>query len=186
MVRLLFSAFCVLTVWSGTSSAAESNAAYLLSPGDKVMVSVWGEENLRQETTVLPDGSITFPLAGTVVGVAGLDAAAAGKKVASQLEKYLPDPNVSVVVTSIAGNLVYVQGKVIKPGPVQMAGPTAVLQALSMSGGLDKFADESDIKVIRGTGSAQKVLAVRYKDLVSGRDMSTNIQLQAGDTLVVP
>ena len=87
---------------------------------------------------------------------------------------------------SIAGNLVYVQGKVIKPGPVQMAGPTAVLQALSMSGGLDKFADESEIKVVRGTGASQKILPVRYKDLVSGRDMSTNIQLQAGDTLVVP
>ncbi len=105
---------------------------------------------------------------------------------AAKLEKFLPDPNVSVVVKSIAGNLVYVQGKVIKPGPVQMAGPTAVLQALSMSGGLDKFADESDIKVVRGTGASQKILPVRYKDLVSGRDMSTNIQLQAGDTLVVP
>jgi len=55
-----------------------------------------------------------------------------------------------------------------------------------MSGGLDKFADESDIKVVRGTGASQKILPVRYKDLVSGRDMSTNIQLQAGDTLVVP
>ncbi|MNC81775.1 hypothetical protein D3C75_1350150 [compost metagenome] len=67
-----------------------------------------------------------------------------------------------------------------------MAGPTAVLQALSMSGGLDKFADESDIKVVRGQGASQRILPVRYKDLVSGRDMSTNIQLQAGDTLVVP
>lgn len=185
MVRLLFSTLCVLMVWSGASIANEKGAAYLLSPGDKVMVSVWGEESLRQETTVLPDGSITFPLAGTV-DVAGLDASTAAKEVAEKLEKFLPDPNVSVVVTSIAGNLVYVQGKVIKPGPVQMAGPTAVLQALSMSGGLDKFADESAIKVVRRNGDRQQILPVRYKDLVSGHDMSTNIQLQAGDTLVVP
>jgi len=61
-----------------------------------------------------------------------------------------------------------------------------VLQALSMSGGMDKFADESAIKVIRGNGPSQRVMPVRYKDLVSGRDMSTNFQLQAGDTLVVP
>ncbi|MNV89028.1 hypothetical protein D3C71_1832880 [compost metagenome] len=67
-----------------------------------------------------------------------------------------------------------------------MTGPTEVLQALSMSGGLDKFADESAIKVVRRTGTKQQVLPVNYKDLVSGRDMSTNIQLQAGDTLVVP
>jgi polysaccharide export outer membrane protein len=130
---------------------------------------------------VLPDGSITFPLAGRV-DVAGLEATAVAKKIETALKPYLAQPNVSVVVTSTAGNLVYVQGKVIKPGPVPMAGPTAVLQALSMSGGMDKFADESAIKVIRG----QKVMPVRYKDLVSGRDMSTNFQLQAGDTLVVP
>lgn len=185
MVRSMFAAFFMLTVWSGAGNADQGSAAYLLSPGDVVMVSVWQEDSLRQEATVLPDGSITFPLAGRI-DVAGLDVTAVEKQVAAKLEKYLPDPNVSVVVKSIAGNMVYVQGKVIKPGPVQMAGPTAVLQALSMSGGLDKFADESEIKVVRGTGASQKILPVRYKDLVSGRDMSTNIQLQAGDTLVVP
>ncbi|MFZ5934000.1 sugar ABC transporter substrate-binding protein [Pseudomonas putida] len=180
MVRLLMSVLCALVVWSGTA-AADTSSTYLLSPGDKVMISVWQEDTLRQETVVLPDGSITFPLAGRV-DVAGLEATAVAKKIETALKPYLAQPNVSVVVTSTAGNLVYVQGKVIKPGPVPMAGPTAVLQALSMSGGMDKFADESAIKVIRG----QKVMPVRYKDLVSGRDMSTNFQLQAGDTLVVP
>ncbi|HDS1733063.1 MULTISPECIES: polysaccharide biosynthesis/export family protein [Pseudomonas] len=185
MVRLICSVVCVLVMWSTASTADEKGAAYVLSPGDVVMVSVWQEESLRQETTVLPDGSITFPLAGRI-DVAGLDVTAVAQKIASKLEKYLSEPNVSVVVTSIAGNLVYVQGKVIKPGPVLMAGPTAVLQALSMSGGLDKFADENAIKVVRRSGDTQRILPVRYKDLVSGRDMSTNIQLQAGDTLVVP
>lgn len=102
-----------------------------------------------------------------------------------QTREIPPDPNVSVVVKSIAGNLVYVQGKVIKPGPVQMAGPTAVLQALSMSGGLDKFADESEIKVVRGTGASQKSCPCDIETWCLA-DMSTNIQLQAGDTLVVP
>ncbi|WP_313202757.1 polysaccharide biosynthesis/export family protein [Pseudomonas sp.] len=181
MVRLLMSVLCALVIGSGSAAADTSSSTYLLSPGDKVMISVWQEDTLRQETVVLPDGSITFPLAGRV-DVAGLEATAVAKKIETALKPYLAQPNVSVVVTSTAGNLVYVQGKVIKPGPVPMAGPTAVLQALSMSGGMDKFADESAIKVIRG----QKVMPVRYKDLVSGRDMSTNFQLQAGDTLVVP
>ncbi|MBK4991685.1 polysaccharide biosynthesis/export family protein [Pseudomonas sp. S36] len=185
MVRSIFAVLGLLVAWSGQGMAAQSAPAYLLSPGDVVMISVWQEDSLRQEATVLPDGSITFPLAGRI-DVAGLDVTAVEKQVATKLEKFLPDPNVSVVVKSIAGNLVYVQGKVIKPGPVQMAGPTAVLQALSMSGGLDKFADESEIKVVRGSGASQRILPVRYKDLVSGRDMSTNFQLQAGDTLVVP
>jgi polysaccharide export outer membrane protein len=185
MARLLISMLCVLCAWSGASLADDRSSAYLLSPGDKVLISVWQEDTLRQETVVLPDGSITFPLAGRI-DVAGLDVTAVARKVTDGLKPFLADPNVSVVVTGTAGNLVYVQGKVIKPGPVPLVGPTAVLQALSMSGGMDKFADESAIKVIRGSGPAQKVLPVRYKDLVSGRDMSTNFQLQAGDTLVVP
>lgn len=185
MVRSLFAVVGLVAMWSGHCAAAPSGPAYRLNPGDVVMVSVWQEDSLKQEATVLPDGSITFPLAGRI-DVAGLDVASVEKQVASKLEKFLPDPNVSVVVKSNAGNLVYVQGKVIKPGPVQMSGPTAVLQALSMSGGLDKFADESEIMVVRGTGTSQRILPVRYKDLVTGRDMSTNIQLQAGDTLVVP
>ena len=185
MVRSLFAVVGLVAMWSGHCAAAPSEPAYRLNPGDVVMVSGWQEDSLKQEATVLPDGSITFPLAGRI-DVAGLDVASVEKQVASKLEKFLPDPNVSVVVKSNAGNLVYVQGKVIKPGPVQMSGPTAVLQALSMSGGLDKFADESEIMVVRGTGTSQRILPVRYKDLVTGRDMSTNIQLQAGDTLVVP
>jgi polysaccharide export outer membrane protein len=55
-----------------------------------------------------------------------------------------------------------------------------------MAGGLDKFADEGAIKVVRSKGSAQEILQVAYKDLVSGRDMTTNLLLKAGDTLIVP
>ncbi|HWD32935.1 polysaccharide biosynthesis/export family protein [Pseudomonas caricapapayae] len=181
MSRLMSSVLCVLVVWSGAGNAVETNSPYLLNPGDVVSISVWGDEKLQGEVNVLPDGSITFPLAGRI-DVAGLDATAVEQKVAARLEKFISDPTVSVVVKNAAGNLLYVEGKVIKPGPVQMAGPTAVLQALSMSGGLDKFADRSAIKVVRG----QQILPVNYKDLISGRDMSTNIQLRAGDTLVVP
>ena len=105
MMRSMIAAFCALAVWSSAGNADQSGAAYLLSPGDVVMVSVWQEDSLRQEATVLPDGSITFPLAGRI-NVAGLDVTAVEKQVAAKLEKFLPDPNVSVVVKSIAGNLV--------------------------------------------------------------------------------
>jgi len=185
MLRLLLPVLCALVVWPSITRADEKAAAYLLSPGDVISISVWGEDKLKQEVHVLPDGSITFPLAGQV-DVAGLDATAVAKKVAARLKAFIPDPNVSVVITSTAGNLVYVQGKVLKPGTVQMSGPTAVLQVLSMSGGLDKFADKDDIKVVRRNGDKQEILPVHYSDLMSGHDMSTNIQLQAGDTLVVP
>jgi polysaccharide export outer membrane protein len=77
-------------------------------------------------------------------------------------------------------------GKVMRPGPLVLNGPTSVLQAISMAGGFDKFADESSIKVIRTKPDGQEILPVSYKDIISGRNISTNIFLKAGDTLVVP
>jgi polysaccharide export outer membrane protein len=64
MVRLMSAVLCVLMLWSGAGRADPSATPYLLSPGDRVMISVWQEDTLRQETTVLPDGSITFPWPG--------------------------------------------------------------------------------------------------------------------------
>jgi polysaccharide export outer membrane protein len=177
--------------FSPAPNTAAPADAYRLNPGDTVLVSVWREDALQKEVRVLPDGSITLPLAGRIE-VAGFDSTEAGRRIAAALKDYIPDPAVTVVITTIEGNRAYVLGKVLKPGPVVMIGLTTVLQALSVAGGLDKFADEGSIKVVRhkaGKGEKtdeQEVLPVRYKDLISGRDMSTNLQLKAGDTLLVP
>jgi polysaccharide export outer membrane protein len=167
------------------TGAIAAEPAYQLNPGDSLLVSVWKEDALQKEVRILPDGSVTFPLAGRVE-VGGLDSIKAAKRISVALKEYIPDPNVTVVITAIEGNRVYVLGKVPKPGPVVMTGPVSVLQALSMAGGLDKFADEGAIKVVRRSGDAQDILPVVYKDLISGRDMTTNLQLKAGDTLLVP
>jgi polysaccharide biosynthesis/export protein len=61
-----------------------------------------------------------------------------------------------------------------------------VLQAISSVGGFDRFADEGGIKVIRTKPGGQEIISVHYRDIISGKDMSTNILLKAGDTIVVP
>lgn len=181
MLRLLLPALCALAIWPSITSANETDATYRLHPGDAIKISVWKEDSLTQDLHVLPDGSITYPLIGQI-DVAGRDSASVAKIITSKLEKYYPEPIVFVVVTDPKGNVVYAQGKVMKPGTVQLSGPMEVLQVLSMAGGLDKFADKDDIKIVRN----KRVMRVNYSDLISGRDMSTNYELQAGDTLVVP
>ena len=104
----------------------------------------------------------------------------------SSQARRLPDPVVTVVVAGIEGNRAYVMGKVIKPGPLIISGPITVLQAFSIVGGFDRFADVSGIKVIRAKPEGQEILPVNYMDIISGKNMSTNIQLRAGDTIVVP
>jgi polysaccharide export outer membrane protein len=89
-------------------------------------------------------------------------------------------------VTGIDGARAYILGKVLKPGPIQMIGPTTVLQALSMAGGLDKFAEPDGIKVLRLDSSTQKIMPVHYNQLLQGKDLETNLQLLPGDTILVP
>ena len=187
MSKIFFSV-CFLFFSSFNSVSAgpvEAPAIYQLRQGDELMVSVWREEALQKQVTVLPDGSVTLPLVGRV-DVVGLTTPEVEKRITDKLKQYLPEPVVTVVIAGIGGNRAYVIGKVNKPGPLIISGPTTVLQAISIVGGFDKFADEGGIKVIRTTPNGQEIFPVHYKSIISGKDMATNIQLNAGDTIVVP
>ena len=59
-------------------------------------------------------------------------------------------------------------------------------QALSMAGGLDKFADRGAIKVLRNTPQGQKTIPVYYDKLIRGDNLESNITLMPGDTILVP
>lgn len=164
---------------------AEPANAYRLKEGDSIEVSVWREDSLKKELRVLPDGSITFPLVGRVE-VAGRTSGEVERQIVKRLQPYLADPVVTVVIAGINGNRVYVIGKVLRPGPIVLDVPTTVLQALSQAGGLDRFADADAIKVLRGAPDGPQLLAVRYNDLIKGKDLSANVELRAGDTILVP
>ena len=193
MARILLLAIFLLcfgagqTVAFGTEQvvAEASRSIYRLHQGDKIKVSVWKVDALNQEVAVLPDGSITFPLIGRLE-VAGLSTPEVEQLITTKLKKYIPDPVVTVLISGIDGNRAYVIGKVIHPGSLIITGPITVLQAISIVGGFDKFADQGGIKVIRAIPNGQAIYPVDYSRIISGKDMSTNIQLKAGDTIVVP
>ncbi len=176
----------LLLLLFGSAAWAQAAESYQLRHGDVLTVSVWREEALRMEVRVLPDGSITFPLAGRVE-VAGLTTPQAEERIAAKIKKFIPEAAVTVAVTGIDGSRVYVLGKVTQPGPVTLTSPsTTVLQVLSQARGLDRFADANSIRVLRQTRTGPVVLPVRYDDLIRGTSLETNIVLQPGDTILVP
>ncbi len=162
---------------------------YKLNPGDEVEISVWNEENLQKTISVLPDGMISFPLVGHLQA-AGKTASEIEATIAAKLNAYIADPEVNVSVTSTRGNVVFVVGKVLKPGPIVMIQSTTVMQALAMAGGLNEFASANSIKIIRRSGleegGTETVLKIRYSDLEKGNDLSSNHILNYGDVIVVP
>ena len=170
----------------GASAWAQSATPYQLCHGDALTVSVWKEEALRMEVRVLPDGSITFPLAGRIE-VAGLTTPQVEQRITSKIKEYIPEAVVTVAVTGIDGSRVYVLGKVATPGLVTLMSPsTTVLQVLSQVGGVDRFADANSIRVLRQTSGGSSVLPVRYNDLMRGSSLETNVVLLPGDTILVP
>lgn len=154
---------------------------YKIRQGDVLSVSVWGDETLAKVIRVLPDGSISFPLAG-YIQVAGYSSLEIAERITKKLKKYLPDPEVTVIVQSTEGNKVYILGKVNTPGAIPLQGPMTILQALSISGGFDRFADLGEIKILRG----RKALKVPYNELIRGEKLELNFSLQADDTILVP
>lgn len=176
----------ILLLLAAGMAQAQSSGPYRLRHGDALTVSVWRDEALRMEVRVLPDGSITFPLAGRVE-VAGLSTTQAEARVAERLKKYIPEAVVTVVITAAEGNRVYVIGKVVTPGSVVLTSPeTTALQMLSQVGGLDRFADGNAIRVLRNTAQGPQILPVRYNDLVKGSQLESNVVLMPGDTILVP
>ena len=173
----------VLPVESQAQSVAD--ASYLLGPEDVIRVSVWKDEHLTQEVVVRPDGMISFPLVG--------DIPAGGKTVedvrlelGKRLNKFVPNPFVSVMVVKILSGKIYVIGRVNKPGEFLVGHYTDVLQALSLAGGLTPFASENDIRIMRRIRGEQIVFQFRYGDVRKGKELDQNIILERGDVVVVP
>jgi polysaccharide biosynthesis/export protein len=184
MTNKFFAILCLIFSLAASNVFA-ADATYRLNQGDALNISVWGEETLNKEVKVLPDGSITFPLAGRIE-VANLTTPEVEKRVTEKLKTYLPDPQVTVVISNIEGNRAYIIGKVAKPGPILLVGPMTVMQALSLAGGLDKFADLDSIKVLRGPATKQTTIPVNYNKLIKGQNLESNIILNTGDTILVP
>jgi polysaccharide export outer membrane protein len=185
-LKQIFVAASLLMVGLCNVATAET---YLLNPGDQLEVSVWNEDTLQRTITVLPDGMISFPLVGHLQA-AGKSAADVEMVIGEKLDTFIADPEVNVTVISTKGNVVFVVGKVLKPGPVAMIQSTTVMQALAMAGGLNEFAAGNSIKIIRrsdqATDTQESLLKVRYSDLEKGSDLSSNHLLNAGDVIVVP
>jgi polysaccharide export outer membrane protein len=159
---------------------------YLLSPGDLIEISVWKEESMQKEQTlVAPDGNITFPLAGTIMA-AGKPMFALEEAIAIKLADYIADPVVTVKLLQNNGNTIFVIGKVNKPGQYPANRRIDVMQALSLAGGLTVFADDNSIHVLRRVGNVIKVFPFDYKDVLDGEHLEQNILLEAGDTVTVP
>lgn len=159
---------------------------YVIGPEDVLAIVFWREKDLSVDQVVVrPDGMITLPLLNDVKA-AGLTPDQLRARVMEAANRFVEDPNATVVVKQINSRKVFITGEVSKPGIYPLTAPTTVLQALAIAGGLSPYADEKNIVVMRVDGTDTKNFKFNYKDVSKGKSLQQNILLKPGDTIIVP
>jgi polysaccharide export outer membrane protein len=158
---------------------------YVIGPEDVLSIHVWKEDALTRQVSVRSDGRISLPLIDEVQA-AGLTPLQLKEKLTVRLQEFIDNPSVSVIVTEANSQKVYVSGEVKTPGVYRLRGETTLLQVIPMAGGFTEWADQKKIVVIRKEGEKDKRIIINYKKIVSGEDMSANIVVKSGDTVIVP
>jgi polysaccharide export outer membrane protein len=167
------------------AAAPPAGETYTLHPGDQLEIGVWKEPELQKTVVVRPDGRFSFPLVGEVVA-SGRGVAQVQTEIENKLKRYMPEPVLSITLTNVGGNKIYVIGQVKNPGAFIMNPQVNILQALSLAGGMTPFASVNNISVIKTRGGRQSVVAFRYEDVSKGRNVEQNVMLESGDVIVVP
>jgi polysaccharide export outer membrane protein len=167
------------------SKAATEDPNYVIGAQDVLDVSVWKEPDFTRTVPVRPDGKISLPLLNDVQA-SGLTPSQLAAEVTKSLTKFVTSPQVTVIVTQINSQRVYLLGEVARPGAYTMLPEMTILQALSNAGGFSQYANSKKIYVLRDENGKQQKFFFNYKDVISGKRNEQNIKLKAGDTIVVP
>lgn len=199
MLKFLLGLVGAVLVTLATAPLAVAQSSYKIHPGDTLLLEVLEDASLNRTLLVLPDGTVSVPLIGSVQA-AGQSVDAVRATVADGLaSNFAAKPTVYMsvgqlaapVVTSGTGSgatmSVYIIGEVLKPGKVDVPRNTTLLQFLAESGGFTNFAALKRIQLRRldpATG-VQKNVKFNYQALMAGEDVPS-IKLQAGDVIIVP
>lgn len=170
---------------SPQAAAPSVGADYQLGPTDVIAVVVWGEKDLSTEVVIRPDGKISLPLLNDVEA-AGLTTEQLRRRITELAKRFVATPVVTVVVKQVNNNKAFVTGQVMRPGPYVLSGPTTVLQIIALAGGFTEFADKNHVLITRLENGRQQAFEFSYNDVVKKRDLSQNLILKPGDTVVVP
>ncbi len=163
------------------AAAPVDSSSFQVGPGDILNIRVWHEEEFSGPVSVHQDGKITLPLVGDLA-VGGMTPVHIEQIIAQALTKYVVKPLVTVTVQEVLSKKYYLDGQVARAGEYPLVTPTTILEAISKAGGLRDFANEKKIYVLRG----DKRIPFNYKDVIHGKHMDQNIQLQPGDHVIVP
>ena len=182
----------------GVGPTAAQAGSYIIKPGDTLRIEVLEDESLNRNALVLPDGTISFPLAG-VLRPSGRTVNQVQNLLRGRLApNFATPPTVHVSVAALrdpeedlAGPRfdIFALGEVAAPGRKEVEPGITLLQFLAEAGGLSRFAADKRIELHRTDPSSGRVTTFLFNYRVpqgNGTTINGGTRLQAGDVIKVP
>lgn len=194
MIRIILGVLLAATL----STGAFAQSSYQIRSGDSLQVEVLEDPALNRSVLVLPDGSISFPLVGTIPAAGRTIDAVKADLSAALAGNFAAAPNVFVGITTLAAPRaaraagaartmsVYAMGEVTTPGKADVAPGTTVLQLLAQAGGFTRFAAQKRVQLRRTTKTGAEQIYLFNYDGTGTSGIAGSTRLQSGDVIVVP
>jgi polysaccharide export outer membrane protein len=169
-----------------TAAAKAVSTDYVLGAGDVIKVTVFQSPELSLEARIPESGVVSYPLLGDVV-LGGLTISQAEKRLAEGLlaGKFLKQPQVSILVTSLRGSQASVLGNAVRPGRYSLElANTRLSDLMALAGGVAP--DGSDILTVVGTRDGKPFRTqIDFRTLFRGTGASQDIVIQNNDVVYV-
>ena len=174
---------------ASVAAVAAEPGQYVIGPGDVLSIFVYDAPPLSVgELPVRPDGRVSVPLVPDVMA-AGKTPPELGATIAGSLKKYVNNPNVTVMVRSFQGpadRQVRVIGEAIDPQAIPFRENMSLLDVMIATKGLTKFAAGNRAVIVRRASGLEQRIHVHLSDLIKDGDITQNMMMRPGDTLIIP
>jgi polysaccharide export outer membrane protein len=172
---------------SALKKVVDGGVKYAIGGGDLLDISVYQEKDLARTVRVSADGTVNFPLIGSV-SLGGLGVPAAERILKERLREYLKNPEVFIFIKEYGHKQIYILGEVQKPGSYAL--PTestlSVLEAVVQAGGFTPYAAMDRTRVIRKVENQSQSFVIEVSAIMKRGDKSKDMTLQSNDVIYVP
>ncbi len=161
--------------------------AYTIGAEDVLEITVWRNADLSKTVQVRPDGRFSLPVIRDVVAV-GKTPSQLADEITRKLKEYVQNPVVAISVREVNSYNIFVLGEVVRPGKYPLKSRTTLLQGITVAGGFTPVAARNQVVIFRfgENGSTMQTVTSSYDDIVLRGGIAGNLELRAGDTIVVP
>lgn len=164
---------------------------YVIGPGDTLSVFVYRAPELSSNgLPVRPDGKLSLPLIPDIEA-AGKTPTQLSREIERRLKEFVREPNVTVMVQSFIGQpnrQIRVIGEAAQPMAMPYREGMTVLDVMIEVKGLTRYAAGNRAHIARREGDDANVqqIPLRLSDLLRNGDISQDVPMRPGDTLVIP